>query len=600
MAKPALSSRKVVRTAESGSATGTWRPPTVSAKPSLRIKPPTGASLKIPSSKSIRPSKRGAAVSRRTKTSDRSTAGRLSTDKPLAADRPTAVGLSLSKKLSLCITFVTIVVTGASGLIIAWRTKHHLSNEIMKTGIATVKLYANFGQDLVHRSYTGHEEQGDDFVKEVKNNVKDLKFTDILENEFPELESTFIDAKLVVWDSKQTHPRVILSIAKGAGSESFTGITLQKVEKKGIEIQAARRRQGDSEQLVYVFLKDFPLDLAPTDEAGTRYRPERAQAIVYLSTAKIDESLAEVYQYTAGIIVIASLISLLVALVLSYMINQPMALLAQDMKVVTQGDLDHITMPHSTDEVGYLASSFNELTQKLKLARANEIEQAKIKHELEVGREIQQILLPKANPKIPGYDLDAFYLAANELGGDYYDFVVVDKTHLAVVVADVAGKGIPASIYMTIMRTILNIAAVNNPSCVKALISTNRLLSDRIKRGMFVTCFYAILDARNHILRLSSAGHNPMLLYRAAGRMLEEYNPPGIALGFDKGPLFQRTLKEAETKLFPGDRFVLYTDGVVESMNENREEFGDRRLKEFMLKYAGLESKVFVQNWWRL
>ena len=95
---------------------------------------------------------------------------------------------------------------------------------------------------------------------------------------------------------------------------------------------------------------------------------------------------------------------------------------------------------------------------------------------------------------------------------------------------------------------------------------------------------------------LENDKHNPMLIYRAETKSIEQFNPTGIALGFDKGPLFERTLKEGEALLNKGDRFILYTDGVVESMNEEREEYTDPRFHEFVLKYAETDSKTFVSK----
>ena len=97
-------------------------------------------------------------------------------------------------------------------------------------------------------------------------------------------------------------------------------------------------------------------------------------------------------------------------------------------------------------------------------------------------------------------------------------------------------------------------------------------------------------------MRFSSAGHNPMVIYRASTKTIELFNPTGIALGFDKGPLFERTIKESEATMEHGDRFVLYTDGVVESMNEAHEEFSDQRFYDFVLAHAEEDSKTFVHK----
>lgn len=522
---------------------------------------------------------------------------RLGSDKPLAASRPTTAGLSLTKKLSLAITLVTAAITLLSGIVIANFTEHFLRQEVMKAGIGAVKLMAGTGRILLKQHCDGSDSTAHDLQKKIAAAVDGSRMEELLSSKLGDLETTFLDAHMTLKESSRAQEVNMFSVL-GAGGEKLTIEGAQTIyDVEGLLVQEATLRQAGRSDMVFVFTKNLNLkDMNFQDEGEGRYRPDEGRVRVFLGTRKIADSVKEVYQWTAVIVAFSALLSLLVAIGLSLSITRPINMLVEDMRIVAEGDLSHKTISRSSDEVGYLATTFNELTHSLKVAHDAEIEQAKIKHELSVGREIQQILLPRAKPQIPGYDLDAFYLAANELGGDYYDFIVVDKSHLGVVVADVAGKGISASMYMTIMRTILNIAAVNNLSTQSCMVKTNRFLSDRIKRGMFVTAFYVILDCRHHILKCSSAGHNPMLIYRANSGSVEILNPSGIALGFDKGPLFQRTLKESDINLGPGDRFVLYTDGVVECMNEERQEYSDQKFRQFVAENATLNSTTFVEN----
>jgi sigma-B regulation protein RsbU (phosphoserine phosphatase) len=144
-------------------------------------------------------------------------------------------------------------------------------------------------------------------------------------------------------------------------------------------------------------------------------------------------------------------------------------------------------------------------------------------------------------------------------------------------------------------RTILRMMAVNNLSAADVLSKTNFHVARDIKRGMFVTCVYAILNVRTREMTIASAGHNPMLIWRSKTSSIEKVRPNGIALGFDKGPVFNRTVREQKVQLLPGDRVLMYTDGVVEAMNEEREEWSDEKLDEFMLQNAKLPSKEYVR-----
>jgi len=219
----------------------------------------------------------------------------------------------------------------------------------------------------------------------------------------------------------------------------------------------------------------------------------------------------------------------------------------------------------------------------------SEVESKMLDHELAIAEELQANLLPKKMPQIPGYDISSYYRPSREVGGDYYDFIEIDGDHLGIVVADVSGKGIPGSIVMTETRALLKSEAVRTLSPAETLMRVNKVLYNDIKRGMFVTVFYAVLDLDKSVLTCVSAGHNPMVLWRKASNTCHLVNSNGLALGIDKGPLFDRTVKETKVSLFKGDRFVLYTDGVTESMNANREQFGQNRFY-LRVKQSGEKS----------
>jgi serine phosphatase RsbU (regulator of sigma subunit) len=144
-------------------------------------------------------------------------------------------------------------------------------------------------------------------------------------------------------------------------------------------------------------------------------------------------------------------------------------------------------------------------------------------------------------------------------------------------------------------RAVLRMLATGNPSAAATLAQTNAIIARDIKRGMFVTMLYGVLNVRQKTLTVASAGHNPMVLLRARTGAVELVNPAGIALGFDKGPIFNRTIKEQTLQLYKGDRAVLYTDGVVEAMNEKHEEFTDERFYKWVQTNArDLRSRDLV------
>jgi sigma-B regulation protein RsbU (phosphoserine phosphatase) len=283
-----------------------------------------------------------------------------------------------------------------------------------------------------------------------------------------------------------------------------------------------------------------------------------------------------------------------IGLAFSSTLVRPIRLLLQDIRIVAAGDLDHVTKSHSADEFGMLARSFHAMTRSLKRAQEAAWEAKARDHELKIATEIQSNLLPSRVPRPPGWDVGAYYRPSREVGGDYYDFIPIDAGHLGIVVADVSGKGIPGSMVMTMFRSLLRMEAESNLSAAAVLVRTNRTLARDIRRGMFVTCCYGILDLKSPSLLVASAGHNPLVVVRQADRTRELVNPNGIALGLDRGALFERTIKEQRVPLRPGDRLVFYTDGVVESMNPRDREFGDERFFEMCTMLAGHPSNELI------
>jgi hypothetical protein len=217
-----------------------------------------------------------------------------------------------------------------------------------------------------------------------------------------------------------------------------------------------------------------------------------------------------------------------------------------------------------------------------------------LQHDLSIATEIQANLLPKKIPRIEGYDFSAYYRPSKHVGGDYYDFIELAEGRWGLVVADVSGKGVAGSMVMTMFRSVLRMHAEASPRACDPLVATNRQVARDIKRGMFVTCLYMVFDPRTAEIRVCSAGHNPLLYWRAKQSKVYQINPRGIAIGFDSGPIFERSILEQKFVLEAGDRIVAYTDGIIEAMNEARDEFGNERLASLTHQHGSTTSGRFV------
>jgi sigma-B regulation protein RsbU (phosphoserine phosphatase) len=205
-------------------------------------------------------------------------------------------------------------------------------------------------------------------------------------------------------------------------------------------------------------------------------------------------------------------------------------------------------------------------------------EKKRLDHDLQIARDIQRILLPSKPPSIEGFDIAGLNLPARQVSGDYFDYIVVDKDHLGVVIADVSGKGVPASLIMAICRSVLRSEARLYKSPAEVLRKVNRQLYPDIKEDMFISAAYLILDHDNNKVTLSRGGHDAPLLYRAATGEVEKLKPPGMALGIDSGDVFDRITGDLSVSLERDDCLVLYTDGVTEALDANGNEFGPERM----------------------
>ncbi|MBI4536173.1 MAG: SpoIIE family protein phosphatase [Ignavibacteriae bacterium] len=216
--------------------------------------------------------------------------------------------------------------------------------------------------------------------------------------------------------------------------------------------------------------------------------------------------------------------------------------------------------------------------------------------ELEIARKVQMSLLPKMNPIVDGYDIAGICIPAQEVGGDYYDFVNLGGKRIGIAIGDVSGKGVPAAIYMTLTKGILQSHAEENISPKRVLSKVNSLMYRTIDRNSFVSMFYAILDLEERKIRFSRAGQCPVILAQRSGEQGSFLTPKGMALGLEMGKIFDSVLEEQELNLQRGEVLVFYTDGFTEAMNPSREEFGEQRLVDAIARHRNKSARDIIQN----
>jgi len=205
-------------------------------------------------------------------------------------------------------------------------------------------------------------------------------------------------------------------------------------------------------------------------------------------------------------------------------------------------------------------------------------EKKRLDHDLEIAREIQSILLPSMPPAFAGYELSGVNIPARQVSGDYFDYVHVDDTHLGIAIADVSGKGVPASLIMAMARSVIRSEASGNYSAAEVLRRVNRQLYPDIKEDMFISMAYLVINTSNGQVTMARAGHDAPLLCRASDRLIEKLSPKGMALGIDSGEVFNRVITDLQFEMQTGDCLLLYTDGTTEAMDDAGLEFGMDRM----------------------
>jgi serine phosphatase RsbU (regulator of sigma subunit)/anti-sigma regulatory factor (Ser/Thr protein kinase) len=216
------------------------------------------------------------------------------------------------------------------------------------------------------------------------------------------------------------------------------------------------------------------------------------------------------------------------------------------------------------------------IAQLVQQQKQQAAERERMEQELKVARLIQQTLLPQSVPALEGWNVSAYYRPARAVGGDFYDFIYFPNGKVGFIVADVTDKGVPAALVMATTRTLLRAAAERLEAPGDVLARTNDVLVQEIPPKMFVTCFYGLLDPASGHLRYANAGHDVPYRYTAEG--VVELRATGMPLGLMPGMDYE----EKETTLAAGEYVLLYSDGLVEAHNRERDMFGFPRLQELL------------------
>jgi phosphoserine phosphatase RsbU/P len=250
---------------------------------------------------------------------------------------------------------------------------------------------------------------------------------------------------------------------------------------------------------------------------------------------------------------------------------------------------------YSQEDIDLLLTVASQAAIAIENARLHlsEVKRQLMEEELSLARKIQEGLLPKENPTLPGLDISGISIPALSVGGDYFDYIQINPNKLLIVVADVSGKGMSAALYMSKIQGMVQLAAHMFESPKDILIEVNKRIYDNIERKSFITMILALFELDKNTVKICRAGHNKPLI-KTNGKF-EFIGSDGIGLGLEKGPVFESHLEEFELTINKNSMFIFYSDGLNEAMDIDALEFGEDKIYDIVTKNEQLPAQA-LQN----
>jgi serine phosphatase RsbU (regulator of sigma subunit) len=287
---------------------------------------------------------------------------------------------------------------------------------------------------------------------------------------------------------------------------------------------------------------------------------------------------------TTSILTVASITVVMVGIGIPFTIAvlsrrlRPISIITNHLKTADLHDISLDIPVRSKNEFGFLAETIRVMGAKLNVAQKDLIEKERMTRELEIAREIQANILPKGYPRGDEFELAGTYRSAKEVGGDYYDFIEFDDDRLGILIADVSGKSLPGMLVMLITRDIVTRLARSVQEPAGLLTAVNTDLLGNIKKGMFVTMFFGVLDKRTGEFSFASAGHNHLIFVSGDTGRTELVKTRGFPLGMVDSDTYKKRIESGKIVLSANDWLIQHTDGVNEAQNTAGEEFGLNRV----------------------
>ncbi|MBI9073127.1 MAG: SpoIIE family protein phosphatase [Melioribacteraceae bacterium] len=243
-----------------------------------------------------------------------------------------------------------------------------------------------------------------------------------------------------------------------------------------------------------------------------------------------------------------------------------------------------------------LIAASNQITVSIENARLyeSETEQLKYRRDLENAKLIQESLLPREIPNLKGLDISGKMIPAMQVGGDYFDLIKVSESKIFVIIGDVSGKGLAASFYMTKLQTMMRLFCTADRSPKDVLIDINREIYGSIERNWFITISVGLFDLETNSLKFCRAGHTPLLISRNGS--ISSIQSKGLGVGLESGIIFDSTLEEITIPLTEGQKFVFFSDGINEQMDEGNQLFGMKRFEKVLSENSKMDAENTLKS----
>ncbi|MDH4261632.1 MAG: SpoIIE family protein phosphatase [Spirochaetia bacterium] len=279
---------------------------------------------------------------------------------------------------------------------------------------------------------------------------------------------------------------------------------------------------------------------------------------------------------------------------LSRLIVRPIRVLVDGAKIIGEGNLDFKVPVLTNDELGDLAKQFNTMTEGLKNAQQEKEEQLLVNEQIRQAKEIQEGMNPLNMLDKNEYQVMGYTRAAKGVGGDYFDFQVLPNEKLALLISDVSGKSISASLVMVLIKTVVvtYIELFHKIRCDEILTAINKIMAKQAHIDKFATMMFTIFDPETKTVQFANGGQGPLFIYRAQDHVCTLSKQTGLPLGIDEDNIYHNS----QLQLATGDMVVLYTDGVSEAWDKEKNEFGVHRLREKVIEYAPLRVDEIVKK----